>query len=162
LESKPSNNHRKVTLSASSRKVFIVHGHDEGAREKVARFLEKIDLQPIILHEQASSGKTILEKIEAHADVGFAVVLVTPDDHGAVKGDQTQPRARQNVVLELGYFSAKLGRESVCILRKGNTEIPSDFAGVVWIDLDEAGHWQLALCRELKAAGFAIDMNQVI
>jgi hypothetical protein len=86
-----------------SRKVFVVHGHDEGARETVARFLERLGFEAIILHEQASRGRTVIEKVEAHGDVGFAVVLLTPDDEGCVKGGTAKPRARQNVLLELGY-----------------------------------------------------------
>ena len=87
-----------------SRKVFIVHGHDDGARETVARFLERIGLEAIILHEQANQGRTIIEKVVANSDVGFAVVLLTPDDEGCEKGGNPEPRARQNVLLELGYF----------------------------------------------------------
>ncbi|MCS5882792.1 nucleotide-binding protein [Klebsiella pneumoniae subsp. pneumoniae] len=125
-----------------SRKVFIVHGHDDGARETVARFLERIGLEAIILHEQANQGRTIIEKVVAHSDVGFAVVLLTPDDEGCVKGGTPEPRARQNVLLELGYFIGRLGRDKVCALKRGAVEIPSDFAGVVWETMDSGGGWK--------------------
>ncbi|MGU1709108.1 TIR domain-containing protein [Pseudomonas aeruginosa] len=145
-----------------SRKVFIVHGHDDGARETVARFLERIGLEAIILHEQANQGRTIIEKVVAHSDVGFAVVLLTPDDEGCVKGGTPEPRARQNVLLELGYFIGRLGREKVCALKRGALEIPSDFAGVVWETMDSGGGWKQALARELEAAGHNIDWNKVM
>jgi predicted nucleotide-binding protein len=146
-----------------SQKVFIVHGHDEAALQTVARFIEKIRLEAIILREQANQGRTIIEKIEANADVGFAVVLLTPDDVGAKAGMPTQPRARQNVLLELGYFIGSLGRPRVCALAApGNMELPTDFAGVVWEALDPAGAWKQSLARELKAAGFAVDWNDVM
>lgn len=145
-----------------SRKVFIVHGHDDGARETVARFLERIGLEAIILHEQANQGRTIIEKVVAHSDVGFAVVLLTPDDEGCVKGGSPEPRARQNVLLELGYFIGRLGREKVCALKRGTLEIPSDFAGVVWETMDSGGGWRQALARELEAAGHSIDWNKVM
>lgn len=145
-----------------SRKVFIVHGHDEGARETVARFLERIGLEAVILHEQANQGRTIIEKVEAHGDVGFAVVLLTPDDVGCKKGGIPEPRARQNVLLELGYFFGRLGRDKICTLKRGTLDIPSDFAGAVWEELDENGGWKLALARELKAAGHSIDLNTVM
>jgi hypothetical protein len=105
--------------------VFIVHGHNEGARESVARFLERLGIHPIILHEMASGGLTVIEKLERHSDVDFAVVLLTPDDVGSVatSKDALQPRARQNVVLELGYFVGKLGRSRVCALHKGAVEL---------------------------------------
>jgi predicted nucleotide-binding protein len=146
-----------------SNKVFIVHGHDGEARETTARFLASIGFEPIILNEQANKGRTIIEKVEANADVGFAVVLLTPDDVGRANGDNDlEPRARQNVLLELGYFMARLGREKVCALRKGNVSIPSDFAGVVWEIMDDAGGWKQKLARELQAAGHAVDWNKVM
>ena len=105
----------------STNQVFVIHGHDESARESVARFLEKLELEPIILHEQPNKGRTIIEKFEDYADVRFAVVLLTPDDVGAVKdrADDLRPRARQNVVFEFGFFIGKLGRERVCALGEG-------------------------------------------
>ena len=145
-----------------SNKVFIVHGHDGEARETVARFLTNIGLEPIILHEQANRGMTIIEKVEANSEVGFAVVLLTPDDEGCAKGGTPEPRARQNVLLELGYFIGRLGRDKVCALKRGHVEIPSDFAGVVWETMDTTSGWKSALGRELKAAGYRIDWNRVM
>ncbi|WP_313451041.1 nucleotide-binding protein [Stutzerimonas kunmingensis] len=145
-----------------SRKVFIVHGHDDGARESVARFLERIGLEAIILHEQANQGRTVIEKVVAHGDVGFAVVLLTPDDEGCAKGGTSEPRARQNVLLELGYFIGRLGRDKVCALKRGTLEIPSDFAGVVWETMDSSGGWKQSLARELEAAGHELDWNKVM
>lgn len=145
-----------------SSKVFIVHGHDDGARETVARFLERIGLEAVILHEQANQGRTIIEKVVANSDVGFAVVLLTPDDEGCMKGGALEPRARQNVLLELGYFIGRLGRDKVCALKRGTLEIPSDFAGVVWEPMDSSGGWKQALARELEAAGHSIDWNKVM
>jgi len=145
-----------------SRRVFVVHGHDDGARETVARFLEQIDFEPIILHEQANQGRTIIEKFEAHGNVGFAVVLLTPDDEGCAKDGDLQPRARQNVVLELGYFIGRLGRNKVCALKRGDLELPSDYQGVLWETMDSGGGWKQKLARELKAAGHVIDGNKVM
>ena len=152
-----------VHKGSESRRVFVVHGHDEAARETVARFLERLKLVPVILHEQPNEGRTIIEKIEDHADVGFAVVLLTPDDVGALatERDDLKPRARQNVILELGYFIGELGRERVCALKKGGVETPSDYDGVVYTELDEAGAWKIGLVKELKAAGFQVDANRV-
>lgn len=144
-----------------SRKVFIVHGHDGEAKAEVARFLEKLGFTPIILHEQASKGRTIIEKVESTSDVGFAVVLLTPDDEGNQKGKSPKPRARQNVVLELGYFVGRLGRDRVCALRRGDVEIPSDFDGVVYETYDEHGAWKSRLAKELEAAEFKFDWAKV-
>jgi predicted nucleotide-binding protein len=141
----------------------LVHGHDEAARETVARFLERAGIEPVILHEQASQGKTVIEKLEHYGAVGFAVVLLTPDDEGReiAGAEQLRPRARQNVVLELGYFIGKLGRDRVCALHRGDVDIPTDYLGVLYVRIDDGG-WQLSLAKELRAAGFDIDMNKVI
>lgn len=146
-----------------SRKVFIVHGHDEAAKEKVARFLTQLELEPIILHEQVSRNRTIIEKFEANSrEVGFAVVLLTPDDEGCERGGAHRPRARQNVVFELGYFVGRLGRERVCALMRGEVEVPSDLHGVVYVPFDEANSWKQTLGGELEAAGFTVDWNKVM
>ncbi|MGN4154481.1 TIR domain-containing protein [Burkholderia gladioli] len=146
---------------AYSRRVFLVHGHDGEAHELVAGFLRKMDFEPVILHEQANQGRTVIEKVEAHGDVGFGVVLLTPDDLGrSVKEEELKPRARQNVLLELGYFIGRLGRARVCALKRGAVDIPSDFAGVVWENMDDGNGWKLALARELKAADYQVDLNK--
>lgn len=144
-------------------KVFIVHGHDEAAPVMVARFIEGLGLEAIILHEQRNKGRTIIEKLEAYSDVGFAIVLFTPDDVGRAVGDEDlNPRARQNVVLELGYFIGKLGRGRVAAIRKGEVEWPSDYNGVVYLDLDAGGGWQRKLAEEMDEAGYDIDFNKVM
>ena len=145
-------------------KVFIVHGQDETAKLDVARFIEKLGFEAIILHEQVSSGKTIIEKIEEFSNVGYGVVLYTPCDLGAKKGDDKilQARARQNVVFEHGYLIAKLGRRNVCALVKGEIEIPNDISGVVYVPLDDHKAWRLELAKELRNAGYNVDMNLII
>ncbi len=145
-------------------KVFIVHGHDAETKESVARFIEKLKLAPIILHEQANSGKTIIEKFEVFSDVGFAVVLLTPDDVGGSKDNSNSinDRARQNVIMELGYFLGKLGRQRVCALYKAGVEIPSDYQGVVYTEIDKSGAWKTKLAQELVEAGFSINLQALI
>jgi predicted nucleotide-binding protein len=158
MEPKPAK--ARVEASPDERLVFLVHGHDKAVTETVARFLEKLDLHPIILHEQPSMGRTVIEKFEAHADVGFAVVLLTPDDMGGLAaGGELRPRARQNVILELGYFIGRLSRARVCALYVEGVEIPSDIHGVVYVPYDAAGGWRLKLANEIRAAGLAVDLN---
>ena len=96
----------RVPDKSNAKTVFIVHGHDDAVRETVARFVTKLDLVPIVLHEQANEGRTIVDKLETHGNVGFAIILLTPDDIGGPNAGSLRPRARQNVVLELGYFWA--------------------------------------------------------
>jgi predicted nucleotide-binding protein len=150
----------KADFSNSSR-IFIVHGH-AAFEQMVARFLELVGFEPVILHEQANEGRTIIEKFERHSDVGFAVILLTDDDVGGAKGGAQSPRARQNVILELGYFIGRLGRARVVALRKGEIELPSDILGLVWENLDDSGAWQTRLAKELQAAGYDIDWNKVM
>lgn len=159
--SAPADAQSKSATPLSNR-VFIVHGHDSEAKEAVARLLEKLGLDPVILHEKPNLGRTIIEKFEQEGDVGFAVVLLTPDDLGKAKTDaELEPRARQNVILELGYFVGTLGRQKVCALVRQNVDLPSDFAGVVYERFDDGGAWKLILGRELRAAGYSIDMNRI-
>lgn len=153
-----------ASKSDVSNNVFIVHGHDSLAKLELARTLERLKLNAIVLHEQPNEGKTIIEKFERDASkVGFAVALLTPDDIGHPKGkpDEAKSRARQNVVLELGFFSGALGRSNVCVLYKGNVEIPSDYLGVIYIEMDDGGVWRFALAKELKQAGLPVDLNNL-
>ena len=164
------NNQPQIPASAqgndrpSSNKVFVIHGRDEGTKNMLARFLEKLGLKPVILHEQPNEGRTIIEKFEDHTKVGFAVVLLTPDDVGSFQDDNTnlRPRARQNVIFEFGYFIGKLDRKRVCALVKGDVEKPSDYDGVLYIPLDNSDGWKMRLIKELKSAGFEVDANKAI
>lgn len=150
-------------IKSRSNEVFIVHGHNTSIKETCARLLEKIHLKPVILHEQANEGMTVIEKFEKHSSVGFAVVLLTADDEGRIIGTHDlSPRARQNVIFEMGYFSAKLGRKHVCALCEDGVEIPSDLGGVIYIKLDSAGAWKFQLAKELKLSGLDVDMNKVM
>jgi predicted nucleotide-binding protein len=151
-----------ATAPGASDQVFLVHGHDEATRESVARFIAKLGLDPVILHEQASQGRTIVEKLEHHGNVGYAIVLLTPDDVGGENEKDLRPRARQNVVLELGYFVGRLGRQRVCAIHRGKLELPSDYMGVIYVPFDSNGGWRLLLARELRAAGFPVDMNKAV
>ena len=142
-----------------------MHGHDEGALHEVARFLEKIDQDVVVLREQANQGRTIVEKFEDLGDVAFAVVLLTPDDRGGPADgplDEQEFRARQNVIMELGYFLGRLGRQRVCALFREGVEIPSDYSGVLYVGLTADGGWRMELAKELKAAGLAVDMNKAL
>ena len=148
-------------LAADTNRVFIVHGHDNEAKESTARFLERLELAPIILHEQPSGGRTIIEKFEKFSGTAaFAVILLTPDDVGATAATSANllPRARQNVVLELGYFMGRLGRDRVCPLHKGGVELPSDYQGVVYIEIDSSGAWKAKLAQELVQAKMPINL----
>jgi predicted nucleotide-binding protein len=153
----------EITVVPSSSKVFIVHGHNHGVKETVARFLERLGLEPVILHEKPNAGRTIIEKFADYADVQFAVVLLTADDEGRVRGAPSAPalRARQNVVLELGYFLGKLGRARVCALYEAGVEIPSDYQGVLFVELDTSDRWRFDLVRELREASFEVDANRI-
>lgn len=134
-----------------TRKAFIIHGHNNETKLEVARFLEKeLKIKALILHEEASLGKTIIEKIEGNSDVDFAVALWTADDEGKSKREKAlRDRARQNVVYETGLFVGKLGRNKVIILTDINVEIPSDLLGVVHISIN--GEWKHELRKEIDA-----------
>jgi predicted nucleotide-binding protein len=156
------NNKRELIIS---KKVFIVHGRNNELKETVSRFLDKLGLEPIILHEQPNAGKTIIEKFLDYADVSFAVILMTPDDRGGLKDElfeNQKLRARQNVILELGFFLGRIGRERTCIIYDQTVERPSDYDGVLYIPFDDKGAWQLSLAKEMKNAMLPFDMNALL
>lgn len=155
-----------VTISKSvnnNTNIFIVHGHNLAVQQSVARTIEKLGLNPIILSEQPNAGNTIIEKFEANSDVGFAVILLTDDDEGKLKTDiDLKSRARQNVILELGYFIGRLGRKRVLPLYSEGVELPSDIHGLLFIPIDKADTWKFALVRELKEVGYNVDANSIL
>ncbi len=156
-------NGKPMGIVTKSNKVFIVHGHDNDVKNEVARFLGKIGLEEIILHERPNIGRHLLTKFQDESEgASFAVVLMTPDDEGGVPGSPPRKRARQNVVFELGFFIGKLGASHVAALVKGDVKKPSDFDGVAYIPLDPAGGWKALLARELKAAKVPFDHAKVI
>ena len=139
-------------------KVFVVHGHDGELKQSVARIIEKQGIEAIILSEQANKGRTIIEKFEDYSDVSGAICLFTADDYGRAKKDETyNTRARQNVVLETGYFMGKLGRDHVVLLADKDIEMPSDLSGFVYTDTN---NWEIDLLKELKAMGYDVDFNK--
>jgi predicted nucleotide-binding protein len=139
-------------------KVFVVHGRNDEVKNDVARWLARIGLDEIILHEQPNGGRTLISKFqEVAAEVAFAVVLMTPDDVGGLAGGDQTYRARQNVIFELGFFIGKLGPARVAALLVGSIETPSDYDGVAYISYDKRGAWKLELAREFKALGFPFD-----
>ncbi|MNT24726.1 putative nucleotide-binding protein containing TIR-like domain protein [compost metagenome] len=144
--------------------MFLVHGRDEALKETVGRFIGRIGLDVVILSEKANQGQTIVEKLERSADVAFCVVLLTPDDVGklASNGDQAlRSRARQNVILELGYFTGRLGRDRVCALVAGDVELPSDIHGIAYVPVDPHNGWQIKLIQELKSAGLVVNLDRI-
>ena len=148
-----------VSVNSDYSKVFIVHGHNGELKEAVARVIERQGIKPIILSEQANRNATIIEKIEANSNVNSAICLFTSDDFGREKTESMDnPRARQNVVFETGYFIGKLGRENVVLVSDGNIEIPSDLQGVVYSNYNE---WKFQILKELKAIGYCIDYNKL-
>ena len=150
-----------------SRRVFVIHGHDVGLKNEIARFLERLEFQPVILHEQADQSMSVLSKLQAElADVGYAFALLTPDDVGSAAREPKarRRRARQNVVFEHGMLVGLLGPDRVCAVVKGDVEIPSDLAGVLYKKLgsDESlNAIAVDLIKELKRAGYEIDANKL-
>jgi len=158
----PSNLKNEKIMNIDRNNIFIVHGRDGKAKEQTARFIEKLSLKAIVLHEQASGGRTIIEKIENYSNVGFAIVLYTPDDVGNIKMEsdkkQLKPRARQNVVFEYGYLMGKIGRRNVVALVEKNVELPNDISGIVYITNE---NWQFSIAKEMKDVGYEIDLNKL-
>ena len=156
ISSESTNTTKEINMN----KVFIVHGHDDVMKLEVARFIEKLKFEAIILHEQSNAGLTIIEKFEKYSDTGYAIILYSPCDVGSKNENGATPklRARQNVVFEHGYLIGKLGRNKVSALVKDDIEIPSDIDGIVYIYYDK-DEWKFKIVNELKTAGYLVDMN---
>lgn len=155
---------RELVPITDHKPVFIVHGHDHETRDDVSKFVSNWGLTATILDEQPNKGRTIIEKFEDLAnDAGFAIVLLTPDDVGSSVKDTAnlKPRARQNVILELGYFLKAVGRPKVCILYKEGVELPSDIHGILYVHMDDAGEWRQKVSKEMKSVGLLIDRNKI-
>jgi predicted nucleotide-binding protein len=163
LSSRSVENKTIIKSELNYTQVFIVHGHDEEAKSKAARFVEKLGFEAIILHEQASSSKTIIEKIEEYSNVGFGIILYTPCDIGAKKCEKPdlKSRARQNVIFEHGFLIGKIGRSRVCAIVKGDVETPNDISGVVYVSMDASDAWCYSIAKEMKKAGYKVDMNKI-
>jgi len=153
-----------VKSTGPSKRVFIVYGHDKVSLNSLELMLLKMGMEPIVLGNLAAGGDTIIEKLEEHLkeshNVGFACVLLTPDDVGYRSGHETEAkgRARQNVILELGMFLARLGRKRVAILYKTDVERPSDIDGLLYLPFDEhVDEAKTNLFKELQAAGYTPD-----
>lgn len=155
----------ETSQSTFGNEVFIVHGHDDEAKVTVARFVEHLGVKVTILDEEVNEGRTIPEKFEEHAgEAGYAIVLLTPDDVGSSKDetDNPQPRARQNVVLEFGYFWGKLGRKRLCVLYKEGIELPSDMKGIAYVLMDNFDGWKQKLAKEMNRAKLPIDPQKLL
>jgi predicted nucleotide-binding protein len=173
IELIPLNNMTSSPISKSTessrfttKKVFVVHGHDEVAKTNLEIFLREIGLEPVVLHGQADEGLTIIEKFEKHSDVGYAFILLTPDEISYVKTEESKEdntrkkefRARPNVIFEFGYFVGKLGRSRVCCLSTGDVSLPSDVSGVIYKkftkSIEEVAY---SIMKDLKASAYEID-----
>lgn len=150
--------------AAPGTEVFVVHGHNDAVRTTVVDVIGRsMGRRPTVLFEQPNRSGTIVEKLEAHAsDAGFAVVLLTADDLGRSRSAEVEtPRARQNVILEAGYFMGRLSRQRVALLYEPGVELPSDLQGILYIELDSSGTWAFTLGREMRAAGLDADLNRL-
>lgn len=156
--------------STANKKVFVVHGHDYVTREQLELVLHKLGLDPFVLANMGGGGLTIIEALEKEIGPGenrarFGIVLLTPDDQGFARkegADSTQPRARQNVVLEMGMMIAALGRANLAILKKGHVEVPSDAQGILYLPFnDHVRETVPRLVDRLRNAGFVLNPEAI-
>lgn len=144
----------------NTKKVFIVHGHDDKLLIKVENLLYQLELTPIVLNQQVNEGLSLLDKLKKNTDVGYAIILYTPCDKGkdAKSKGRYHMRARQNVVFEHGFLISKLGSSRIAIIKEGNIEMPSDISGVVYVESEE---WRYKLADEMRKAGLDVDKNKI-
>jgi predicted nucleotide-binding protein len=161
---KETQQHAKRADMSSGNKVFVVYGHNNEVRSKAARTLEKLGIEPVILYDKVKEGHSAVEIMETYSDVGFALLILTDDDFGNSRKHKDADNAsgeRENIIFELGYIIGRMGIKSVCVLSK-DVELPADIRNLGSIQFDSADHWQIELAKKLKAAGFTIDVNNII
>lgn len=162
IEMNSTYNQKNSKETIRSNKVFVVHGHDDEMKVSVARSLDRMGFEAIILSEQPDQGRTIIEKLENYSEVQYAVILLSPCDEGRKRGtNDFLPRARQNVIAEMGLFIGKLGRKNVTLLKKGDVEIPSDFLGLVYTEYDTNKFWEISLFKNMRSLGYNVDLNKL-
>lgn len=159
----------KPTTAKGGGKIFIVHGHDSTSKEQLELILHKLGLQHFVLANSGGGGLTIIEALEKEigpdGNSKFGIVLLTPDDFGYSKlegAEKAQPRARQNVVLEMGMLISAVGRRNTVILKKGHLEVPSDASGILYLGFNE--HVKETVPRlvdRLKSSGFEINPDRI-
>lgn len=154
-------------IDEPNKKVFVVYGHDKTARNQLQRLLEELNLEPIFLDNQPIGGRTVIEQLMEYIPcANFGIVLMTPDDIGCPKNeqDQPQPRARQNVVLELGMLLMKFGRSRTAILLKEADppiEKPSDINGILYLPYkDDVFEIKQKLIREMNSKGYEMEQSK--
>lgn len=159
------------TKAVAPSKVFIVHGRDNALIHEVQNFLYKLSLEGIVLNQHLNQGRTIIQKLldlASDPQVGFGIVLYTPDDLGQISKELEQTsemaaRARQNVIFEHGLLIGTLGMSKVVAIKKSDQflEMPNDLSGVIYEQYDASGSWQYRIAKEMKAQGYDIDLNKL-
>ncbi|MEX1159546.1 MAG: nucleotide-binding protein [Balneolaceae bacterium] len=157
---------KNLPKSIDTKKIFIVHGHDHVAKTELEIFLRELNLKPVVLHREADEGQTIIEKFEKHSNVGYAFIILSKDDKAQInqskngRSEDFEFRARQNVILELGFFVGKLGRNRVCCLMQNGISVPSDISGLVYKPFHEhIEEVKYALIKELNKAGYPVEVK---
>lgn len=159
-----TDSHKMDKSHSVKKQVFIVHGHDDKLKTKVENVLMKLGLEPIVLARQPNEGDTIIEKFEKNSSkADYAIILLTADDKGKAKNDKKyQLRARQNVIFEMGYFRAKLGKKNLCYMYEEEVELPSDIVGIGYVAVKSDDKWQYELAHELQKCGFNILLDNLL
>ncbi|MBZ0285225.1 MAG: nucleotide-binding protein [Anaerolineae bacterium] len=139
------------------RNIFIVHGHDTNAKDAVEKFILQLKLEPVVLANEVDDGRTIFQKLEDYASVAYVIALLTSDDVCVAQQHTSTPRARQNVIFELGYFIGKYGTTRVKALVSDNVELPSDIHGLLYIPFHkDSEDWKVRLVREMRSVGLDV------
>jgi predicted nucleotide-binding protein len=167
--SSPLIRYDKKSITKNNNKVFVVYGHDTTSREQLELIIHKLGLEPFVLASSSGGGDTIIEALEKEigkeGNSRLGIVLLTPDDMGYARSEgeeKIQPRARQNVVLELGMLMSAVGRKNTIILKKGHLEVPSDASGIIYLGYnDHVKEVAPKLAKRLKESGFEISADKI-
>ncbi len=157
-----------ISASASTpRRIIVVSGTDEVMKQALTKALTKLWLAPVVMQEEPSQGRKIVEHFQDYADVGFAVVLLSPDDYTYPKAEAATKRKlspQQDVIFLLGFLLGKLGKSKVLVFYKESADfaVPLDFEGVKFTAFDDRDSWKLALIRELTNCVYSVDADRIL
>jgi hypothetical protein len=142
----------KRAMAASGHKIFLAYANDIGMKSEVTTFLSRVGLSTVVLKDSAESNASLIDELEKHDNVHYAIVMLNPDASGI----------SENTVYELGLIVGRLGRNRVCGLVKEYIGILANYSGISYVPLDPAGAWKFLLIKQLKDAGFDIDANRAL
>lgn len=164
IQKKEEEQEKKRKEEKLGNDILVVHSHDDEAKDMTLGFIDELGLNPIILRDTPDSGTELFDRFEDHKNIGFAIVVLNPDDIGETKIERCELRHRvnQSLIFELGFLVGKLGWNRVCALYEEGIDIPASNEGIIYVQMDKEGKWKKTIAREIKTAELEVEADKII